>query len=594
MDMILRFRDIEEIRFFGNGGANLHIHEIAQGFPEDNQAEFHHGPHGNVNPPKNLVLQSISRLKTSKMGRRSINTTKSGKFMNPTDQARKEARKKELKKNRKQRQMVRAAVLKGKDPNQLMVEMEKIDQMADFETDIENSEKDYLEVIPISNMMLIIQPPLNEKVLKDKRKKFRETFQRILKLYEKEDREQWIELKKLEQDYEKKRNIMIQYFESVKHAEQVKLEEIPLPNLPGEVPNNNASQIPLPDDIPLPTGPVTSQPQSILKKRHFISEQKLHKSGKHPAGVPPGYPPPLSDDEEVEDIVPAKEPETISSKSKKIRFQDEEFNEDEKDESGGPTPLQAKMLAMAGQDINEFLKEMEAVHKQKTEESVEDMEEDKDKNEEQIPSDPASITTPVRSSVQLPPDRLTMPPGIPPRLLPPGPPPGPPPGMPPRMSGPPIRLPPGPPPGLPPRMMRSANMMPHQIVPPPPPMSQPSAMNPNVLSAPPSLISKPTNRQSTVSGKQDIDDKKSSGATIEAKPQLRNLSADVTKFMPTSLRVKREDKTIRRKELMPMPLGLRPEDISPMLSQARHSSSVKGPTRDDAYDQFMKEMKGLL
>ena len=32
------------------------------------------------------------------MGRRSINTTKSGKYMNPTDQARKEARKRELRK----------------------------------------------------------------------------------------------------------------------------------------------------------------------------------------------------------------------------------------------------------------------------------------------------------------------------------------------------------------------------------------------------------------------------------------------------------------------------------------------------------------
>lgn len=102
------------------------------------------------------------------MGRRSINTTKSGKYMNPTDQARKyrtrpwynqenmlriarrdlnrypdwrscllvdwtvtgkEARKKELKKNKKQRQLVRAAVLKGKDPSQIIEEMEKIDQM---------------------------------------------------------------------------------------------------------------------------------------------------------------------------------------------------------------------------------------------------------------------------------------------------------------------------------------------------------------------------------------------------------------------------------------------------------------------------------
>jgi WW domain-binding protein 11 len=66
------------------------------------------------------------------MGRRSINTTKSGKYMNPTDQARKEARKQELKKNKKQRQMVRAAVLKGKDPQQILEEMEKIDQMGTY------------------------------------------------------------------------------------------------------------------------------------------------------------------------------------------------------------------------------------------------------------------------------------------------------------------------------------------------------------------------------------------------------------------------------------------------------------------------------
>lgn len=45
----------------------------------------------------------------------------------------KEARKQELKKNKKQRQMVRAAVLKGKDPQQILEEMEKIDQMGKFE-----------------------------------------------------------------------------------------------------------------------------------------------------------------------------------------------------------------------------------------------------------------------------------------------------------------------------------------------------------------------------------------------------------------------------------------------------------------------------
>ena len=49
----------------------------------------------------------------------------------------KEARKKELKKNKKQRQMVRAAVLKGKDPVQLIAEMEKIDQMGKFLAEME-------------------------------------------------------------------------------------------------------------------------------------------------------------------------------------------------------------------------------------------------------------------------------------------------------------------------------------------------------------------------------------------------------------------------------------------------------------------------
>ena len=41
----------------------------------------------------------------------------------------KEARKRELKKNKKQRMMVRQAVLKGKDPMKLLEDMELIDKM---------------------------------------------------------------------------------------------------------------------------------------------------------------------------------------------------------------------------------------------------------------------------------------------------------------------------------------------------------------------------------------------------------------------------------------------------------------------------------
>ena len=56
------WEDIEENICFSNGGTNLHIHAIAQGRPEDNQVEFLQGPHGIVNPPKNLVLNNIRRF----------------------------------------------------------------------------------------------------------------------------------------------------------------------------------------------------------------------------------------------------------------------------------------------------------------------------------------------------------------------------------------------------------------------------------------------------------------------------------------------------------------------------------------------------
>lgn len=77
--------------------------------------------------------------------------------MNPTDQARKEARKKELKKNKKQRQMVRAAVLKGKDPGQLLEEMEKIDEMGKFPVDVNHSTGFSLSIIFTYDFELLFQ-----------------------------------------------------------------------------------------------------------------------------------------------------------------------------------------------------------------------------------------------------------------------------------------------------------------------------------------------------------------------------------------------------------------------------------------------------
>lgn len=94
---------------------------------------------------------------------------------------------------------------------------------------------------------------------------------------------------------------------------------------------------------------------------------------------------------------------------------------------------------------------------------------------------------------------------------------------------------------------------------------------PNVLSAAPQLINR-----------QDKDGK--STTTIEAKPQIRNLAADVTRFLPTSVRVKRDDQR-------------KPSSIIRLPEKNFETQLIKPPqpkTKDDAYMQFMQEMKGLL
>lgn len=396
--------------------------------------------------------------------------------MNPTDQARKEARKRELKKNKKQRQMVRAAVLKGKDPQQLISDLQRIDEM---EYNVSNP------------------PVLSEKVLRDKRKKLRETWDRVLRLYQKEDPEHFSELKKMELEYEDKRNTLIKYYESVKFAQQVEIDQIPLPSAPS-TPQVAPSLIPLPLDIPA----------SILKK------PPLDPLAKAP-GVPPGPPPELSDDEEMEENEP---PATNTEKAKPT----------EDDDRSAP-PAKPRKIRFADEgperppgvdddsDVTEFLKEVEKTHREA-----------------------ASMAPPMPPPLMF----RHPPPGLPPPSLPPM---GPPPPM--RMGPPPHR-------------------------PPPPPMLRPPVVAPSVLSAPPSLIQRlpPEEQRGGPLAQQQQQ------ATIEAKPQLRNLSADIMRFTPTSLRVKREPGRRAAKE----------------ISSAPTVSSVTAPTKDDAYEVFMKEMENLL
>ena len=160
--------------------------------------------------------------------------------MNPTDQARKEARKKELKKNRKQRQMVRQAVLKGKNPRDIVFELEKLDDM---------------------EFNVMAPPPLNEKVLKEKRRKLVETWNRVMRMYEKEEPQLYQDFKRLWNNYNLRKNEVVSAFEAVKNAENVQLDDIPLPSLlPGHDDSDEESGT---NRIPLPS----MQPKSsILKK----------------------------------------------------------------------------------------------------------------------------------------------------------------------------------------------------------------------------------------------------------------------------------------------------------------------------------------
>ncbi|XP_037936381.1 WW domain-binding protein 11 [Teleopsis dalmanni] len=520
------------------------------------------------------------------MGRRSINTTKSGKYMNPTDQARKEARKKELKKNKRQRQMVRAAVLKNKDPGQILEEMEKIDEME----------------------YNVMQPsPLNEKVLRDKRKKLKETFDRVMRLYHNDEPEHWAELKRKEVEYEKKRLKKQQYYESVKHAQSVQIDEIPLPAAVQAPPAGSLGNIIFPTANRLPPPPTAlslppfapGAPPGAIKKNDIKKtvDKNTETKKKEPPGIPAGPPPNLfsmqeldTDAEDDEVVLKEYNPRQKSSKVKSVPK---------------PNSLQQRMLAISGQNIDEFMKEMENVHKKKEKEREaavrgqkdnSDSEDENDKHSERsenssdtnsqnsdsgsennndtskkLKNEPEKVTPSVINTVSTIPVTIPLPPiprpaahlGIPappippvPNLapmmfrppplrgipnfgirMPPGPPPGPRPGgvgLPPRLG---IRMPPGPPPGIP----HHHKNIPHH---------------------------------------KDI----SKGiTTITAKPQIRNLSADVTRFVPSTLRVKREE-------------NRKPNRMKTYTQEPSNSSveANKAATKDDAYLQFMNEMQGLL
>lgn len=326
----------------------------------------------------------------------------------------------------------------------------------------------------------------------------------------KEDHQRFLELKRMEADYEHKRNQMIKFYEAVKSAQEVAIDDIPLPSAPLDP--NSSSLNPL-----LPS--FESNPmQSILKKSNSL----LIPNNKTPPGVPPGPPPILSDIEEDSD---EDKSDDEREKSKKIRFSDE-TQSIEKDS-----------------DVNEFLKEIELMEK-----SANIPNESVSQTIQSIQSLPGLTSHQNSSSTST---HTSMPPplSIRGKIVPTGGPPPqmmmfravPPPGslrpstQPPNIQGmlvgrPPIPTGAGPLRGGPP---------PHRMLGPRP------MMPPMRLMAPPTAIPSTVTTSPLKSG-----DKKThfmtDRATIEAKPQLRNLSADATRFTPVALRVKREEKGVKK------------------------------------------------
>ncbi|PAA86039.1 hypothetical protein BOX15_Mlig014624g3 [Macrostomum lignano] len=159
------------------------------------------------------------------MGRRAVGTTKTGRFMNPTDQARKEARKRELKKNKKQRMQVRTSVLKARQPDQILIELEEYDKMEldpSAEADIGGG-----SAVGFSD-----GERLALRVIQEKRRKLLETYDRILSMVQRESPDEAGKLVAARQEYEQRRQQRALFYEQVRAAENVDTSSIPLPSLP--------------------------------------------------------------------------------------------------------------------------------------------------------------------------------------------------------------------------------------------------------------------------------------------------------------------------------------------------------------------------
>lgn len=393
----------------------------------------------------------------------------------------------------------------------------------------------------------------------------------------KEDKERFLELKRMESEYEARRTEMMKEYQAVKSAQEVSIEDIPLPSLPMESPSSE---------------PATD---SIIK------QSSLKQVSKVPPGCPQGLPPTLGEFEGTEDDVEETDDEQESGSHKRVHFSSEDALKSDKDSN-----------------LTDFLNEIEKIERLSGEKIGNDQDNGTGKEAPdqslELPPDAiaaaASGQLSVGKALILPENsRLPLQPA------------------PPVASVPPLNLQPI----FPPASVRPSTLpkfggaprlsvpqlghgLPHMI----PPL-RPNAINANVRgtsnATSKSYTFLPSNSTSPFT--KNSDDRKPQGTTISAKPQLRNLSADSTRFMPLSLRLKRDERPGVTTKRTPQSLGkgylvyhrmrlICNIILSVGYGMISHTSSTSGTSssslntkeqknsKDDAYVDFMKEMSGFM
>lgn len=225
-----------------------------------------------------------------------------------------------------------------------------------------------------------------------------------------DDLELWNELRRKEHEYEKRRSKRVQYFESVRTAQTVSIEDIPLPDMtekPTQTPQSQQlpfSSVPMPPEfhpqiappnlkVPLPVnGPKPKENQTTEPKR------------KEPPGCPPGLPPDLFAMRELDSDYESEDSEDSrkSPISKRRRYSSDRSSSHSDNQNSlsdhetgvvpKPTSVQQRILAIAGQKYDDFMKELENVHKKDRNNSTSDDKESKSQEDSNDDSSDESDT----------------------------------------------------------------------------------------------------------------------------------------------------------------------------------------------------------